>query len=142
MSKSYCISIPGKPQGKGRPRFSRNGHTYTPQNTADYEDLIKSVWYSINGCAKFTLDTPLACRITAYYEPPKSASKKKRKELLDGLWAMKKPDADNIVKVVLDALNGVAYHDDVQVVCVFTFKKYAEVASVDVELYEVGGEIY
>ena len=55
--------------------------------------------------------------VTAFFEPPKSISKKKRAEMLEGkIWPAKKPDSDNIAKVVLDALNGIAYHDDTQII--------------------------
>ena len=59
----------------------------------------------------------MVANILAYFEPPKSISKKKRAEMLEGkIWPAKKPDSDNIAKVVLDALTGIAYHDDTQII--------------------------
>lgn len=34
------FTVPGAPVGKGRPRFMKNGHTYTPQKTRDYEGKV------------------------------------------------------------------------------------------------------
>jgi len=53
------------------------------------------------------------------------------------IYPTKKPDADNIAKIVLDALNGVAYTDDTQVVNLSVQKRYGEVAEVKVEITEV-----
>lgn len=58
-------------------------------------------------------EKPVTLRIIARYLPPKSVSKKRKFDMLEGReLPLKKPDMDNIVKVVADALNGVAYHDD------------------------------
>lgn len=70
---------------------------------------------------------PVAVRIEAVYGIPKSYSKKKRERALNGeLAPTKKPDADNIAKVVCDALNGVAYVDDTQVIDLRVFKRFGE----------------
>ena len=48
--KWFCFMVPGKPQGKGRPRFSRkSGTAYTPSKTRDYERLIASRFYKFGG---------------------------------------------------------------------------------------------
>lgn len=81
---------------------------------------------------------PLSVSITAFYEVPKSYSKKKKQEMLDGqLYPTKKPDIDNIAKCVLDALNKLAYRDDTQVVKLHMEKHYAEIPRVEVEIREV-----
>ena len=65
--------------------------------------------------------------ITASFLPPKSASKRKKVEMLEGkIYPTKKPDIDNILKVVLDALNGLAYRDDSQVISCTVLKTYGE----------------
>lgn len=114
------FTVLGEPEGKGRPRFRKVGgfvKPYTPENTASYENLVKLEYRRQCKDFKFEIDTPLDMRITAYYSIPKSTSKKKR-ALMEQfqIRPMKKPDNDNIVKVVQDALNEVAFHDDVQVV--------------------------
>ncbi len=105
--------IPGKAVGKGRPRFTKNGHTFTPDSTRDYEDLIRAM-YRVKYKGKPT-EEPVSVTINVYTAPAKSLSKKKRAEL-QLKSPMKKPDLDNVAKIVLDALNKVAWVDDTQVV--------------------------
>lgn len=81
---------------------------------------------------------PLEVQITAIYEPPKSTSKREKARMLSGeLLPTKKPDADNIAKVVLDALNGVAYRDDSQIVRLMVKKEYGEESGLRVQISEV-----
>lgn len=114
------FTILGEPAGKGRPRFRRVGSfnkTYTPEKTVSYENLVKVEYESQCGGHRFPDDVPLDLRIVAYYSIPKSVSKKKRLLMLcHAIRPMKKPDNDNVVKVIQDALNLVAYRDDVQIV--------------------------
>lgn len=132
--------VPGEPQGKGRPRFSRAGEfirTYTPEKTANYENLIKVEYQRQCLGRKFPDGTPLDMRITAYYSIPKSASKKKRAMMLQHrIRPMKKADWDNIGKIVCDALNGLAFHDDAQVVDAQVRKFYSEDPRVVVTIQE------
>ena len=111
--------VPGKPQGKGRPRFSRNV-VYTPKETLKYEKLIASCFTGN------MLQGPLFVDITAFFSIPKSYTKTQKKAIEDGiLTPTKKPDADNIGKVVMDALNGIAYEDDKQVIDLRISKIYS-----------------
>lgn len=122
--------IPGKPVGKGRPRVMSTGHAYTPERTVLYENLIK-VEYERQCNHRFDDNAPLTMTITVDYAPPRAATKKMREDMLKGrLQPTKKPDIDNIVKVIADALNGVAYHDDVQITELYVKKSYAEEDSV------------
>lgn len=122
------FEVIGKPQGKGRPRFSNKGNfvkTYTPQKTANYENWIKTCF--LNQCKNFNsnYDGAIKVKIEAIYSVPKSYSKKKKAELLDfQMPYLHKPDGDNIAKCVCDALNGIAYKDDSQVSLLFVDKKY------------------
>lgn len=78
-------------------------------------------------------------RITAYKPIPKSTSKKRMLQMLEGLIRPgKKPDWDNIGKIVCDALNGIAFQDDSQIVSGTTIKKYSEQPRVEVEIWEEG----
>lgn len=124
------FTILGEPQGKGRPRFQKAGQyvrTYTPDKTVAYENLVKLEYRRQCGDYKFEKEQQLDVRIAAYYSIPKSASKKKRSQMLaNELRPTKKPDVDNVVKVVLDSLNQIAYHDDVQVVDCQLRKFYGE----------------
>ena len=85
------------------------------------------------GEERFSDEDYLLVRIQAYFEPAKSISKKKREEMLQGMvLPAKKPDIDNIVKSVLDALNQVAYRDDTQVVELHVRKQYSDRPRVEV----------
>ena len=122
------ILIPGVPVGKGRPKFSTfNGHAvaYTPEKTVNYENLVK-ISFQQSGEKAFDRETQLRADIYAYFPIPKSTSKKKREEMERGLiLPTKKPDTDNIAKAILDALNGLAYYDDAQIVYLQVSKRYS-----------------
>ena len=130
--------MPGPPKGKARARTvrTRGGQTfsYTPEGTILYENLIK-ISFSQTGERPFEAEEYLRVAIMAYYPVPKSTSKKKSTEMIAGyIRPAKKPDIDNVIKSILDALNGVAYHDDTQVVAVFAEKYYSDTPRVEVEI--------
>lgn len=138
---SIKFIVPGPPQGKARARTVRkkNGQTfsYTPENTVLYENSIKT-FYLQETEKIFNHEEPLQVKITACFVPVKSTSKKRRAQMLNGdIRPTKRPDIDNIVKCILDGLNGVAYRDDTQVVRVEAVKIYAEKAEVRVEITEI-----
>ena len=121
------ITIPGVPVGKGRPRFSgRGGHTYTPEKTKDYEEKVRLCWRTQSGKG-FAGKVPLLASVTAYFPIPKSVSKKKA-EAMAGTFHVNRPDADNIAKAILDALNGHAYPDDAAVQIDRSWKIYTNAA--------------
>lgn len=130
--------IPGQPQGKGRPKFARQGnfvHTYTPKKTADYEKLIQQEFKIQCGNVFFSKGIALNVSVCAFFEIPKSTSKKQAERMLSGdILPMKKPDIDNIAKVILDALNGVLYADDSQIIELNISKQYGETPSVVVNV--------
>ena len=130
--------IPGEVVGKGRPRFSTYGKfvkAYTPEKTATYENLVKLMYGETAKGERFTDDEALLIEVDAYYEVPKSASKKKAAEMLAGrIRPTKKPDLDNVLKIICDALNGVAYRDDTQIISARITKHYGEYPSVRVHL--------
>lgn len=111
------FTVLGEPRGKQRPRMTRNGHTYTPAETVQYENLVRMEYRRQCGDYRFPDDAALDMRIMAYYAIPKSVSKKKRQEMLaHWIRPLKKVDCDNAVKIVADSLNNIAYRDDVQIV--------------------------
>lgn len=136
--KRVRFIVPGPPKGKARARTVRTrggqAFSYTPEGTVLYENLIKTSFFQ--ECREAFHDgEPLEVHIYAFYGIPKSVSKKKRQEMISGiLWPTKKPDIDNIAKCILDALNGVAFHDDTQVVSLHMEKHYAEQPRVEVEI--------
>lgn len=125
------FTVPGKPQGKARartfynPRLGRS-QSITPEKTVLYENFIKSCYEAADIKCRWFDKEPLQMEINAYFDIPKSASKKQREEMIKGeRTPTKKPDADNIAKVICDALNGVAYKDDTQIVSLHIRKIYA-----------------
>lgn len=132
------IKIPGKVQAKQRPRLGM-GRVYTPQQTVHYENYIK-VCYSdyANQLGWKLIEGPIRAEIEVFMPIPKSDSKKKREQKLSGqIRPTMKPDADNITKSLLDALNGLAYADDKQVVECEVKKYYGEEPCVYVKLIEL-----
>lgn len=120
----YNFTIPGKPFGKQRPRMNTHSHrTYTPTDTVNYEAYIKMCFLE-----KYPDVTPDAGNvrivIDAYFPIPESWSKKKKQEALEGNVRPRKPDWDNIGKIVSDALNGLAYKDDAQTFDARVIKRY------------------
>lgn len=127
--------IPGECVPKGRPRFRRRGHAYTPAKTKLYEKQVKE--YLIAQGAKPS-DKPLEVWIYVYKQPLKSWSKKLIAKATRGLvLANKKPDVDNYTKSVLDASNGILFSDDKQVVSLHVIKAYAPKAFVVIESEEL-----
>ena len=119
--------VEGEPQGKARPRFSRrSGTVYTPAKTAKYEKQIKAAFLAAGG-EMFPIDNYVSVMINAYFSIPKSYMKGKRLACKHNInRPAKKPDVDNILNAGLDALNGVAYKDDKQVIEVTCGKWYSQ----------------
>ncbi len=138
------FTILGEPQGKGRPRFTKVGSyvkTYTPDKTAAYENLVKLEYQSQCRGLRFGDDERLDMRIFAYYGIPQSTSKKRKAMMLGGIIRpSKKPDMDNVVKVIADSLNNVAYKDDTQIVDAMVRKFYSDTPRVKVVIQTAGEE--
>lgn len=125
------LTIPGEPCAQGRPRFSTAGgfvKAYDPGKSRNYKAFVKLIameemkkqgW-------KYT-ERPLLIRVDAYLTLAKSRSKKFKADALAGReFPTKKPDADNLLKTVMDALSGVLYKDDKQIIDCGVRKYYAE----------------
>jgi len=129
--------VPGNPRGKGRPRFSRNGHAYTPAETAAYENLIALACKDARG-DKGPFIGPVAMQIHVGKQVPASKPKRTKQAMLAGeIRPATKPDLDNVIKAVLDGCNGVAYLDDKQIVELNATARYAETPGVRVVIEEV-----
>lgn len=134
--------VPGPVVGKARPRFSRVGNyvkTYTPKKTADYEKSVKEAYLNEVRYQpmRFSNREPIEIVVNAYFEIPKSASKKAKTKMLLEEYPTKKPDADNILKSIADALNGVAYSDDCQIVTATVNKFWSETAQAEITLRSI-----
>lgn len=125
--------------GKARPRLSRYG-VYTPKKTTDYENLIRAKFAEQNPkISQELLECNVIANIVVGYAVPPSYSKKHKAEVINKGYPQK-PDLDNIAKAILDGLNGVAYLDDKQVVCMTIYKQFAEESFVEVDFTYVTTE--
>ena len=136
----FSFSVPGEPVGKGRPRFG-GGRTYTPKRTAAYERAVASAFRGAYPDAEpIPAGVPILAMICARFAPPKSASRARREGMLTGkIRCVKRPDLDNIAKAVLDALNGLAYADDAQIIQMQIEKQYSDAPGAAIILRALGG---
>lgn len=135
------FDIPGSPIGQGRPKFSTiNGHAvaYDPEKSRNYKAYVKLLATQAMKEQGFEMiEGPCSLDILAFFEVPKSKSKKFKERALSGLeYPTKKPDIDNIIKAIQDALNGLAYKDDALIVKLGVVKLYSEIPRVEVTLIE------
>lgn len=122
----YEFEVPGKIIGKGRPRLNiYTGSVYTPTRTKDYENLI--IQYFLLKYPRYeTLQGRVKVEINALFEIPKTTKKADKSLMLENkINPTKKPDIDNIVKVILDAMNGFAFKDDIQITKLDVEKNYS-----------------
>lgn len=135
------FTVDGQPKRKERPRFSRACNyirTYTPKQTKEYEQHIRDCYLEQVGTNSMIKDKPMMIEIVAYYSIPKSWSKKKSNlAIYHMLYPTNKIDLDNTAKVILDALNGIAYGDDHYVVDLRVKKLYSLNPRVEVSIYEL-----
>ena len=133
------FTIPGNPVPKARPRVTRSGHAYTPKKTADYENLVKA--YAIKTMAEHGLkltEEAIRLDVQAFFSIPVSWTKAKKEKALNGdLKHTSKIDVDNCIKAVQDAMNGIVYKDDSQIVLVAGSKEYAAEPRVEVTVETV-----
>ena len=140
--------VPGAPQGKLRARTVRTrrgtSRTYTPEKTVAYEAGIRQRFLEAAGWPKEPVHkkgTAVKVRIEAYYRPPARTSRRKLVLMQEKmLLPLRKPDIDNVVKAVCDALNGYAYRDDTQVVEVAAAKYYSHEEGLQIEVWPAGEE--
>lgn len=116
------LTIYGKPQPKERPRVYK-GHGITPTRTKNYEAKIAAEWRAIY---PKPIEGDIRVYITFYMPIPISWSKtKKERAEREIIRPSVRPDIDNLVKIILDGLNGVAFMDDKQVVEITAAKYYS-----------------
>ena len=145
MSNVLAFEIPGQPIGQGRPKFSTiNGHAraYDPEKSRNYKAYIRMLATQAMKDSGFTMiEGPCSIEIFAFFEVPKSKSKKFREAALNGLERpTKKPDLSNIIKGIEDALNGLVYKDDSSIVSLKIQKYYSEFPRVEIEISRCSDE--
>lgn len=135
-SELIRFSVPGKPLGKGRPRFSRaSGRAFTPAKTVSYEGKIALFAREAMGeRPPFEAGVPLSVSVKAVFDVPVSWSKRRRVSALAGAMHTGRPDLDNIGKCIGDAGNGVLWHDDSSIARLLIVKCYGPVAELVVEV--------
>lgn len=137
MSEKVLV-VYKEPHPKERPRVTMvAGHPkiYTPRATQEYEKEISAAWGKANGHLPYT--GPVVVRIVLGMKIPKGSSKAKIKKMLDRqIRPTVKPDVDNCAKSILDALNGLAYVDDNQIVSLTVRKFYTDTPKVLIKVAE------
>lgn len=99
--------------------------TYTPDKTRNYETLTRMIFKKKYGKELFpSREKPISVKITAIFQLPKKSKYE---------FPVKKPDADNIAKIVCDALNGLAWYDDAQITSLSVTKEWGTDPMVKVE---------
>lgn len=139
----FKFTINGKPKGQDRPRFSTAGGTVRAYDTDEsrnhktYIKLLASTAMRAKGW-RFAETEAIGMNIYIFMGIPKKKSKAFRERVVFGLERpTKKPDIDNIIKIIADALNGVAYADDKQIVYVQAGKHYGVDPRIEVEVFTV-----
>ena len=132
------FEVPGDPIPKGRPRFARRGmfvQTYTDLKTIEYETLVATKARIAMGSSE-----PLKSHLTVFlylrYTVPASYTKKRKEECLNGFEYPKRIDLDNCYKSITDAMNGIVYVDDSQIVEAHILKCYAEEPGANIMIQE------
>ena len=135
MTFMVTFKLDADPVGKQRARYARRGNfvqTYTPDKTRNYEALLKEAAIEAMGSSE-PLETPVSLYLYIRVPIPKSFSKKRVQDCLNGSeQPMKKPDSSNVLKSVEDAMNGVVYIDDCQIINHHITRVYSTLAGVDI----------
>lgn len=121
--ESLRTFIPIDPVPKARPRFTRRGHVYTPGHTRQYEDIVRWKCKDLIQQNKMLYDMALNITIKFFLRKPESVKR---------YYPSVRPDIDNYVKAILDAMNGVVYKDDGQIVKLDVSKAYSDCPGVEI----------
>ena len=136
------LVIYGEPIPQGRPRFTKTGHTYDPERSRNYKQLVR-FWVTqhlkkIDGWKPF--ENALCVDLTFYMGIPSSWSKQKRIQASQGQIRpiARTGDLDNMVKSILDANNGLLWVDDAIITDLSARKRYTgKLARVVIKITEV-----
>lgn len=133
------FTVYGEPVAQGRPRASTQGgfvRMYDPEKSKDYKDYVRLA--AAEHAPNVLLEGPLGMMLTVYRSIPKSFSKKKVIQAEAGeIRPVSKPDVDNYLKGVKDALKGIIWKDDSQVVEVFAQKRYSARPRIEVKIKDL-----
>ncbi|MNP23881.1 Endodeoxyribonuclease RusA [compost metagenome] len=133
------FTVYGEPVAQGRPKFSTAGgfpKAYDPKKSRDYKDYVRLA--AVEYAPKAPLEGPLGMVLTVYRSTPKSFSKRKSAMAEEGkITPTTKPDVDNYLKGVKDALKGIIWCDDSQVVDVYARKRYSARPRIEVKIKQL-----
>lgn len=122
----FRARVYGLPVAQGRPKFVRaTGHAYDPAKSVDWKRTVYAQVLPVRPAS--LLQGPLEMRLVFVLLKPPSVSKRRE-------WPEVKPDADNLCKAVKDALRGLVYRDDAQIVHLDVWKEYGADPGVDIEV--------
>lgn len=136
---AITVIVPGPMRGKARVRFQRRGavmHSFVDEKTESAENWVKAC--AIEQAGQPCLDGPLRVSLYVRSAVPASWSKKKQAEALQQrIHPTGKPDCDNVAKLVCDALNGIMWKDDSQVVSLTVQKAYAAAPETEIVVWQI-----
>jgi len=133
------FTVLGAPVAKGRPKFTKKGFAYTPAKTKKAEDSFLT--QALQFKPSTPISEPLTIDITSILPIPKSTSKKNYILMMtDNIKHTKRPDLDNLLKLVEDSLNGIFFIDDSQIYSISAKKKYGVVPKTIVTLEWIDNE--
>ena len=133
------INVPGEMRGKGRHRIGRGkggkSVAYSDSKTESAEAWVR--WCAIQAVGQPQLAGPLVLAVDVTCAIPESWSKRSKVDAVAGvIRPTGKPDADNLLKLIADALNKVVWRDDSQLVEVRLSKRYGITPGAVLTIYE------
>jgi Holliday junction resolvase RusA-like endonuclease len=135
------IEMPGMPRAKDRPRFTKTGRVYSTSKTEGYEKAIGMI-ANLAMRGKSPFECAVAARVIANIAIPDGWTMIQRRRAIEGVeMPISTPDLDNYLKAAFDALNGIVYRDDAQIVEISARKQYADKASIRIEITPLGAEV-
>ena len=138
--REFRAVVLGEPVAQGRPRFSRQGgfvKAYDPAKSRDYKQYVRLV--ASEDAPETPVTGAVVLSLKIYRAVPKSMSKRKREAALAGkLRPTTRPDVSNVLKGVEDALKGLWYADDSQIVGYGTLGKwYDKQPRIEIAMQEI-----
>ena len=136
MSTIYFI-VPGDPKALKRHRTTKSGHNYDPSAGDKADFLAKALQYRPNA----PWEGPIKLMIICYFLRPKSHYKTGRnagsiKQNVP-IHHAQRPDADNLLKFIADALNGVFWRDDAQICDCYVAKKWSTTPKIEIHMEKI-----
>lgn len=138
---SFFLVVTGEPVAQGRPKFSTvGGHprAVDPAKSREYKQIVSVMArQKMERDGRPLMEGPLRLYVDVYRVPPKSMGKRKGGNAATlHLGIHTKPDLDNYIKLVSDALNGVVFADDSQICQIVASKRYSDKPGIVIEVID------